>query len=72
MLDTSLQEQLEKQGKDDLRNYIAERLGGDYAHFMQLPETDGDPQDYELAIYTLKHIFRVLQKAGVKLTDTKN
>lgn len=69
MPDFTLQKVLEEQGKDELRNYIGERIVGDYAHFCDLPETNGDSQDYELAIHTLKRVFKVLQKAGIKLDE---
>lgn len=65
MLDTTLQKVLEEQGKDELRNCIRTQLEGDYAHFCNLPKTDGDAQDYELAMYTLKRVFRIMQKAGI-------
>jgi hypothetical protein len=67
MLDTSLQHQLEQQGKDELRNHISERLGGDYAHFLQLLEMDNDDIAHELAMDTLKHIFKTLKKEGINL-----
>ena len=69
MPDFTLQKVIEEQGKDELRVYIRERIVGDYAHFCELPQTNGDSQDYELAIYTLKRVFKVLQKAGIKLDE---
>ena len=69
MMDFSLQTQLEEQGKDELRAFIRERIVGDYAHYCDLPETNGDSQDYELAMHTLKSVFRVLQRAGIKFDE---
>ncbi len=71
MLDFSLQQQLEEQGKDEIRNFIKENLKYDYDLFKQLPSNDNDidEMDYEIAWHTLKRIFRVLQKAGIKLEE---
>ena len=69
MPDFTLQKVLEEQGKDELRNYIRTQLDGDYAHFCDLPTTCGDDQDYELAMHTLKRVFCVLQKTGIKFTE---
>ncbi len=69
MPDFTLQKVIENQGKDELREYIRERIVGDYAHFCDLPETNGDNDDYEIAIITLKRVFKTLQKAGIKLGE---
>lgn len=66
MLDTSLQQQLENQGKDEVRNEILKRTEADYARFADLMRHADDKDNYEIALLTLESVFKALKKAGVK------
>jgi hypothetical protein len=71
MLDTSLQQQLEEQGKDELRNFIATRMRKCWDDTQKLPEIpeNWDAVDCTIAKLTIDYMFRVLKKAGIKFEE---
>ena len=67
MLDFSLQQQLEEQGKDEVRNFIKTRLRKCYDDMQKLPEIpeEWDAEDCTIAKLTMDYMFRTLKKAGI-------